>query len=178
MTKLSILICTIPQRKAMFDALCEKICSQANEEVELLFDDHAGLVGQKRQRLLESAKGDYVCYIDDDDDVSDKYVESILNAISSNPDCVGIKGIMTTNGKLEQQWEISKDIKHWNEKDGMFYRHTNHLAPVRREIALQVGFTPKNHGEDYDYSMGLKGKLRSEVKIEHGIYHYKYIPKK
>lgn len=168
----------MPSREAMFKALCGKIVSQSDERVQLLYDLSNDVIGVKRQRLLDNSKGEYIVFVDDDDDISDNYVKAILDAVKSKPDCIGIKGIMTTDGLLEKEWEISKDYQHWNEKNGVYYRHTNHISPVKREIALSVGFPAKNHGEDYDYSMGLKGKLKTEVCIEGKIYHYKYVSRK
>lgn len=174
---LSILICTIPSRKPQFDALIKVLESQWVEGVEILYNGNGGSVGSKRQTLLEQAKGEYVVWVDDDDNVSDNYISSILEATKTKPDCIGIRGIMTTNGKLQKSWYISMDYFEWHEKEGAYYRHTNHLSPVKREIALKVGFPDKTHGEDYDYSMGLRGKLFTEVKIPFGIYHYQYMRK-
>jgi glycosyltransferase involved in cell wall biosynthesis len=175
---LSVLICTIPTRKALFDDLINSLESQWVEGVEILYNDQGGTVGSKRQTLLNQAKGDYVSFVDDDDSVSENYISSIIEATKTKPDCIGICGIMTTNGMLKKNWYISMDYHSWHEEKGCYYRHTNHLSPVKREIALQVGFPDKSHGEDYDYSMGLRNKLKTEVKIPFGIYHYQYLQRK
>lgn len=174
---LSILIATIPERKVMFDALCTELERQWVDGVEILYNAEAGTIGQKRQVLLQQSKGEYVAFIDDDDSVSDNYIRDIMKATDRGPDCVGISGIMTTNGGNTKQWHISKDYTSWHEANGVYYRSTNHLSPVRRSIALSVGFPNIAHGEDYAYSMGLKGLLTTEVKIPHSIYHYKFITK-
>jgi len=175
---LSILIPSIPRHKELFDKLITELlrqCDGLGKKIEIVTNENNGTVGAKRQDLLKTAKGEYIVFIDADDEISENYIASIMTALKSKPDCVGIKGIMTTNGHLKKEWAISKDYQQWSEVNGVYLRHTNHLAPVKRSIALQVGFPNKTHGEDYDYSMGLRGLLHTEVKIEHGIYHYKYI---
>ena len=91
MTKLSILICSLASREYYRNRLLELLESQINVEnqtsIEVLQDiDHGeASIGSKRQRLIEVAKGDYVCFIDDDDRISPDYIEKILKAIESRP---------------------------------------------------------------------------------------------
>lgn len=174
---LTILICTIPQRKAMFDTLLAELLKQADglgEHVEIIADGNNGSIGAKRQGLLEMAKGEYIVFIDDDDSVAPDYIRSILDALLTKPDCIGFNGKMTTDGRNEQKWIISNRYKRWHEDRNTYYRCTNHITPVRRDIALSVGFKNKSHGEDYDYSMGLVGKCIVETFIDKYLYHYNY----
>ena len=97
--KLSILIATIPQRFVMFEDLQFRlkwqINTKYNNQVEIINDCSMNCTtGEKRNHLLELAKGKFIVFIDDDDEVSDDYVESIIEAIDSNPeiDCIGMKG--------------------------------------------------------------------------------------
>lgn len=178
MVKLSVLILTMPSRKAMFNALTDELTKQIGHlPVEVLYDDHAGNIGARRQNLLQQSQGRYVAFIDDDDTVSENYIRDILKAIRTSPDCVGMRGIMTTNGRDSKDWEISNKHTVWSTVGNKYLRHTNHLSPVKREIALSVGFPALQHGEDYAYSMGLVGKVKTEVMIEHAIYHYRFITK-
>src|ERR1051325_10914597 len=98
--RLSILICTTSARNEIIKPLLESLNKQLVPEVEVLIDTHeTDNVGKKRNRLLRQAAGDYVVAIDSDDHVSPNYVQLILAAIKTNPDCVGINGFITTNGK-------------------------------------------------------------------------------
>jgi hypothetical protein len=54
----------------------------------------------------------------------------------------------------------------------------NHISPVKRSIAISKGFSNKNVGEDYDYSMAILPLLNNEVMIEKEIYHYKFVNNK
>lgn len=188
MVKLSILICTLPERRTMLRELMYFLQSQIadlpeekQEFVEVLYSQEVSITtGAKRNKLLEASKGEFIVYIDDDDWVSDVYVELILEKIEQNKelDCIGIQGIITTDGEDARQWYISKDYKRWYDDEGVYFRTPNHISPVRREIALAVGFPDKSFGEDSDYSMGILPYLEKEVKIHKNLYHYRYNSKK
>jgi hypothetical protein len=68
-TKLSILIATLGERKDRFTALVDKLVSQANDDVEIIayFNNGELPLGDIRQALVDEAVGQYVCFIDDDD---------------------------------------------------------------------------------------------------------------
>lgn len=181
--KLSILICTIKGREDKFQTLLSSIKRQLlidhYNEVELLtkIDNKEISVGAKRQFLLNCAKGDYVVFIDDDDAIADDYIESILKAIEPNPDCIGFKIECNMEGKKEKAI-ASMIYNDWCENiDGFRYARTiYHKTPVKREIALQIGFRDMRFGEDYEYSKRLKrsGLLKTEVFIDKYLYFYNY----
>lgn len=178
---LSILIATIPSRAKSFDRVWYSLCEQTairetnGVSVEVLFDLSMEYnIGTKRNKLLQRSKGEYIVFIDDDDEISPNYVSLILKAIESKPDCVAINGIITTNGKDEKKWFISRNFLSWHIKKGVYYRTPNHISPVRRELALKAGFPEIAHGEDYQYSMRLLPMLKTETYIKQPIYHYKY----
>jgi glycosyltransferase involved in cell wall biosynthesis len=173
--KLSILILTIPERAHLLEGLLDRLRPQiTGKPVEILLHRSATKsIGEKRNALLDMAKGKWVVYIDDDDLVSRDYVDKILSALRTNPDCVGISGIIVTRGR-ERQWHISLNHPGWFETDKVYYRSPNHISPVRRSLALQARFPETNHGEDAEYSRRLIGLLKTEVKVEGNIYTYRY----
>lgn len=186
--RLSILICTVLERQELFRSLYSELQRQMSNgsfflsgDVEILVntDNKEISIGAKRQALLQEAKGDFICFVDDDDIVSSDYISSIYNAIVNNPkiDCIGIRGTMTTNKANLQNWSV-RNIYDWADNvDGYRYvRFTHHWCPVRRMHALKAGFPDKRFGEDYDYSMRLKKLdiLNSEFFIDKDIYHYNY----
>jgi glycosyltransferase involved in cell wall biosynthesis len=177
---LSILIATMPKRKKSFQALISNLINQEGiEHVEILHDDSMRYnIGVKRNKLLQRAKGEMVVFADDDDHVAHNYIPLILEACKENCDCIGISGIITTNGKNEKQWHISKEFNSWYTKDNIYYRTPNHISPVRRELALKAGFPEIKFGEDYEYSMRLLPLLKTETVISGNIYWYKYTSKK
>lgn len=183
---LSILIPTLRSRADKYNAINEKLLNQLHQlkkyagAIYTITDDGEQAIGHKRNELLKMAKGKFIVFVDDDDDISDDYVELIVKAIEENPDidCIGIQGTITFDGKNERQWYISKDYGRWYEENNVYYRTPNHISPVKRELALQIMFPEINFGEDSDYSHRLLPLLKSEVKIEKNIYLYKYLQNK
>lgn len=179
---LSILVCSTDKRKNFLERFIKSITPQLNYRVELLVetDDGSIEIGRKRNILLDKSKGKYVCFIDDDDLPSDDYVEKILTAIESEPDCCSLEGIYTVNGNDPTLFRHSLDYKQWSTgtEDGkmVYYRTPNHLNAVKREIAIKVKFNDKlSNGEDKDYSKRLLPHLKTESKIDGVIYHYLFL---
>ena len=101
--KLSILICTVPSRvDSYFPKLLKKLESQLNKNVEVLWlgDDKKRSVGEKRNNLLSIANGEYVTFVDDDDDISDDYVKTILHYIVNGKgvDVINFNVMCSVNG--------------------------------------------------------------------------------
>lgn len=175
--RLSILICHLNERAVKLAELMAVLEPQLTPDVQLLVESDSGEmdIGAKRNKLLFNARGTYVAYIDDDDQVTPDYIASIMKAIETGPDCVGIEGILRFGNDPDRKFIHSVSVNEWREgEDGIFYRSPNHLNPVRKDIAMQVKFVESmNHGEDHDYSRRIQPLLSSEVYIGHPIYIYR-----
>jgi hypothetical protein len=182
---LSILIPTMHNRFGMLGRLLgnleyQIIQSEAMDIVEVLVNADGGQksIGLKRNELLKQSKGRMVCFVDDDDLVSGYYVSEILKAAKSDPDAIGINGTIDYNGGVKK-WFISKDLDYCTRIDAKgneyFDRYTNHLAPVKRRIAIQIGFPEINFAEDYDYAKRLHDAdlIKTEIIIDKPMYHYR-----
>lgn len=179
--KLSILILTLNSRKYYLDRILNILNNQKTEEVEILINSDNGekSIGQKRNELLDKSIGKYISFIDDDDIVENCYVQEILNAIKSNPDCVGIHLLHKEDGILKGLTYHSLKYKNWFDEENKensnlrnYYRNPNHLNPIKREYSLKVKFPNINNGEDRYYSMNILKYLETEVYIEKPIYQY------
>lgn len=177
--RFSILLCTVQNRATLFAKLHAEILRQSEgKPVEVLVacDNKEISIGKKRQNLLTQATGDYCAFIDDDDFISPDYVDSILAALESNPDCVGFKITCTTNGANSQKAIASIRYSQWMEGvDGFAHaRSTYHKTPHLRSIGLKVGFPDLRYGEDRPYSAGLMRHVKTESFIDKVLYHYRF----
>lgn len=186
--KLSILIATTTDRRAMFESLLMEFNKQNElykDEVEILFeeDNKELTIGAKRNILLKRATGEWIVFFDSDDYPFDYYIETIYNVIDDHTldiDCIGVNIIMTTNNTNLQRCCHSLRYPQWKgdgrtKIDGWDYvRNITHFNPVRRELALRTGFKNIRFGEDRDYSDRLFPLLKKEYYIPYPLFHYRY----
>lgn len=170
-----------PLLAGLLAALQAQVAQGYAEKVELLVDSTEDLtVGGKRNKLLRQSQGLFVVFVDDDDEVTEDYVSTLVGTMEQHPlaDCIGLEGWITFDGDRRQAWKISRTFDTWHEKEGVYYRTPNHISPVRRELALLVGFPDLSFGEDAEYSRRLLPLLKTEAYIPRPLYHYKFISNK
>ena len=155
----------------------------------ILSDNRELTIGAKRNQLMDQAKGKYVAFIDDDDEIGNDYLASVLNAIETQePDVIGLIGVMRwqrskilrTNHKFTHSIEHTRWWERGNGRNTEYFRPPNHLNPIKREIAKQFPFQEISFGEDKEWSerIAKSGLLKKEVKIPAVIYYYNFNPYK
>lgn len=191
---LSVLIATVPERAKGFGALWIELCRQAEpfgDSVELLSDERpranqsGGVsIGAKRNDLLKAATGTHVVFFDDDDWPMPSYISAIMAALKTDPDCVGQLIKHTSDGRRAPDCVHSLRFKAWSNGPvrtpgfGMVYqRNVTHRNPVRRTIALQVGFPDLRWGEDQPYSDGVTALCKTEVMVTRPAFTYRFSSK-
>ena len=182
--KLSILILSTPDRAAYLSNIVAILSKQDRKDVEIMIntDDGTKTIGAKRNESLLKANGEYVCFVDSDDEVSDNYIQLIMTALKSNPTHCSLKGVYTVDDGGACAFEHSNDYIRYrtvvDEKgEPVFYeRYPNHLNVIRKDLALKAIFPEINHGEDTDWATQLKviGDLTNEAYIKEVLYHYKF----
>jgi len=178
--RLSILMPAMADRNWV--SLADKLHTQAAacKGVEFLLDVDSGKVtsGIKRQRLAESARGDYIAFVDDDDDVSDDYAASLLSRLTYKPDVVTFDLEQTTNGvpKNTQSFGLSH-TEGTRTSDGMQLMQANHLCAWRRDLALSVAWDPRlGYADDQIWYRPLLGSIETakESHIPRVLYRYDF----
>ena len=188
---LSILICTLPERRSMLDGMLNRIASlvallpeEDRNEVEVVSDDSPRTVptGIKRNNLIDKSTGSYFIFLDDDDWISEFYVCDILNACKTGVDCVTFKGWMTTNGIARVEWciRLGERYEARTDHDGItrYYRFPNHLCAFRKDLVKDVRFPSLWQGEDYQWACNIQHRLKTEVHIDKPLYHYIFLTHK
>lgn len=183
--KLSILICTVPSRVSTFlPKMIKELDGQVvaangkqkNKVVEYLYlgDNKARSVGEKRNDLLRLAKGDYVTFVDDDDDVTDDYVAQLLNGIRSGADVINFKVNCSVNGSPYKRVDYDATFKRDTDHADHYKRIPNHLMCTKRVLALQAGFPEISMSEDAQYAKRLKPLLKNQAFIDKVLYLYNF----
>lgn len=174
---LSILVCTIPSRTRFLVRLLYNLEKQSkNKSVEILYlgDNKEMTVGEKRNKLLGMASGKYVVFIDDDDRISDDYVDSILNKINENSDVITFNVEISENGSEYKKVLYDINFNCDRNLQNSYERLPNHLMVVKKDLAIKAKFPEKSFGEDGEYAKRLKPLLKSQSKINKTLYYYDF----
>ena len=184
---LSILTPAVPSRLEQVGQLIKKLEYQIWRQGEgrkihypvehlVLLDNKQRTVGEKRDALLVAAKGKYVAFVDDDDDVSDDYVESIFSAaVMNNPDVITFEQMATVNGTAGF---VEFRLGHPNDSfdpSRITRRNAWHVCAWRRTLAILSHFPASNYGEDWAFAAPLCAmpNLR-EVHIDKVLHFYRH----
>ena len=183
MIKLSILVCTLPNlyRDYHFSVgILDKLTNQSHKKpVQVLYlgDNKSMSVGEKRNKLLEIADGERICFVDDDDEVSDDYVDTLLEYCELDKDVVTI-GVKYTQGGINAKkydYTFKKIINTRINTIPVAGRVPDHLCLWRRSTAMRIPFPKANLGEDHRWA---DAQMRAGYDIEHRfekiIYFYRF----
>lgn len=186
---LSILIPSIPSRKASLRALKRKLkkqieyCDQTHPtlgKIELIVNTSKPYlqggpsIGRKRQQLLEKAKGVYLCYLDDDDDISPNYCETLLRLCNEGADVCTFRSFVRVNDFWSLvDMSLDNDNEQLHPHD-ITLRTPWHICPVKTEIAKQFEFSELNYGEDYDWFERVLSLCATEMHTNEILHNYNH----
>lgn len=175
--------------KRLLDVLLPQAEKAGNAEVVALHNFGERHVGEYRQALLESAGGEYVSYVDDDDMVEPDFVPVIMEAMAGRPDYIAFQHAYYVDGN---RWPLpvitGLELGGWydvlpsldrlgveprgQQAPGM-YRDVTHINPVKASIARQAVFgTWPGKPDDRRYVETIRRLARTQVSIPRVLYHY------
>jgi len=174
MPKLSILIASIRSRSDKMIRLFDRLQEQEQpygDDVEILVftDNKKRSIGYKRQALLDIAKGDYVTWIDDDDEPSQDYIERVMKVIYSrfNPDVITINQHVYIDGKGPYQLTF-KAGNSVNDEIGEIpaIRPPWHTCIWKRDRVKDCTFPDLMYGEDWAWAEKANKTIRHASHID------------
>lgn len=175
--KLSILTPTIPGREKQLAALQKKIADQIGDspvEHIVFHDNKKRSIGAKRQVLVDVALGEYMAFVDDDDDIFDNYVQEILAATESGADVITFHEHAIYNG-LES--EVHFGI---NNQDGPFVpggitiRAPWHICAWKRSKVAGCLFGEQKYIEDIIWCRQARQRIKTEHHIPKMLHIYRH----
>jgi glycosyltransferase involved in cell wall biosynthesis len=197
----SILVCGIPERfhtvQPLLYSLMETQAVARMPDVELLYllDSRRRSVGAKRNDLMAAARGEYVSFIDDDDEVAPDYVQRIYRTLvaarKQTPPvdvvCFRQRATLTPAGVIH---DCTYSLAHWRSRPPEARRQLAmtpipntlawsgppaHTMVWRREVVGGIRFPEQNFGEDVGWVDAACARAASEVVLDgEPLYHYAF----
>lgn len=203
----SVLVAGIPERfhsvQPLLYSLLETQAIGRMPDVELLYllDNRRRPVGSKRNALLDAARGDYVVFIDDDDDVAPDYVRRIYSAIAAERKakapadviCFDQRATLMPHNVIH---ECSYSLDHYRNRKPELRRMLQpaydaagalianallwtgppaHTMAWRRELIGSTRFQEVTFGEDTAWVDNLCERAESEIQLSgEPLYFYKF----
>lgn len=178
----SILIPTLPIRIPYLNRLLNTIMPQVKGlPVEVLWfgDGKRRTLGDKRNNMIELARGEYMSFIDDDDRVASDYVALILEAIEKNPgvDVIVFNAEYTINGSepaFAQHGIEFEGPPGGIHPDGVWRGKPAHTNVWKTSIARLVPFQDVTGREDFLWVGEVAKNVKTQVRIDKVLYYYDY----
>jgi glycosyltransferase involved in cell wall biosynthesis len=159
--------------KFLAAAISEQIGSAPVEHL-VLFDNRARSIGAKRQALVDIARGQYLAFVDDDDDVSPDYVDRLLKAAQTGADVITFRQQAIYNGlESEVHFGINNQDGPFN-PGGITLRAPWHVCAWRRERVKDCLFAESNYGEDLAWCMQARRRARTARHIDAVLHTYRH----
>jgi len=183
---LTICIPSLPIRLDRFVKLYEKIEKQSldyKDKVEIIsiLDNKCMSVGKKRKSLFSLSSGLYTCQIDDDDDVTDDFVSTLISIIEgiemsdNNPEVISYNQKCDLDGKeLLVVSSIQYPTTDSYVSNNVMYRYPWHWCCWRNDIAKSGNFLNCNWGEDSIFSQSVKYNVTNEIKLDKVLCYYNF----
>lgn len=190
MILLSILIPTIPERSDKFTVLYNELMRQKTAfdtfhssigELEIVvnagvkFLDGGLSIGKKREALVQEAKGEYLCFLDDDESISPNYVETLMRLCHKGADICTFKAIV----KMETFWSILDMRLVYTLNDQMSPDYTVrrppwHVCPMKSKYAKLFQFKDINAAEDFEWMEKVLQRCTTESHTDKVIFQYNH----
>jgi hypothetical protein len=177
---ISFLIPTIAGREKSFEHLVttihekmKRIAPQIRYTIDVAFDNREMSIGMKRENLLQAAKGKYVAFVDDDDDITDAYVEDLVQTIEGSFHVMRLRGQI---GPYTFTHSIEISLTGPMARGEVFLRPPNHLNPMLADAAKFIHFNDATRGEDLDWTIRMARTefLTHEYNTDDSRIHYIY----
>jgi glycosyltransferase involved in cell wall biosynthesis len=174
---LSILTPTIPERSNQVTALQEKLAAQdTGNQVEhlTLCDNKRRSIGAKRQALADIARGEYIAFVDDDDDISDDYVSSLLTAIKTGADVITFRQRAIYNGReAEMVFGLNNPDEDFTEGK-VTLRAPWHVCAWKRDKVERCLFLDSSYGEDLAWCLQARRRVKTACHIDRVLHTYRH----
>jgi glycosyltransferase involved in cell wall biosynthesis len=194
--KLSILIPTLFTRRLQFNRITEKLMKQINEnnyekEIEIIahYDNKTVGLSEKRTNMLLTSCGEYIAFLDDDDDISDNYIKLIMKTIkeNNNIDVITFKQHCNIDGKkfnLVSSIKYDLNMNNYDKKSNTYFRYPWIWCVWKsnkvKDLIFEDPTARKNYGEDGNWLKKIKetDEITKEICLDEVLHYYLFSSEK
>jgi len=176
---LTILVPTVPSRiNYFYPRIMKQLMDQTKNyndvEVISFFDNKKRTIGKKRDEMLKLAQGKYVTFVDDDDRVSEDYVDEIMNAITNNDvDCIVYNVICCVNNGTNKLCKYGIEFEYGDINGGLEWRgKPAHTMVWKASIAKKHYYSNRQNGEDVDWVKRAYLDIKTQHRVDKVLYYY------
>lgn len=151
---------------------------EENTKIEVVYRKDNGHISLASNSGLELATGEFICFLDHDDELSPQALYRVAEAINKNPD---VLFLYSDEDKInERGWRSEPHFKSsWNAELLRSYNYINHLAVYQRDQlnalgGLRVGY---EGAQDYDLILRFTDNVEEDqiIHIPEILYHWRKI---
>lgn len=144
--------------------------------IKVVFREKNGHISEATNSALEIASGDYVGFMDNDDELAPKALYEIVKALNEDQTIDFFytdEDKITENGKRFNAFYKSN----WNPELLLNHNYITHFVVVRKDLLNEIGGlnTEFNGSQDYDFVLRATEKANNIVHIPGIMYHWRAI---
>jgi hypothetical protein len=181
MTRLSILIASIPERFDKAKALYNHIFNMIGDkdiEVIMCTDNKKRTIGEKREALKNISRGKYFMFVDDDDSLYE--LDDIYEATAQDVDVITFdsKARNNSGSSFIVNMALNNPTEHNNDGEGNYTDLKRPPFPccAWHEKFRWISYPAMNYGEDWEWVKQALPLAATEVHIDKVLHGYNFDP--
>ncbi len=174
---LSVLIPALTSRKERSATLLENLARQADPRLEVIvfMDDYEHPLGVKRNSMMDRAAGKYLMHLDDDEQISPHFLQSLLPEMLYEADAIGYNASVIFNGlrpfTVRTVWGAAvEQPRHEPGGYSDIVRPFWHWCLWRTTLARQCRFPGHSENEDWQWLCQIYPLVRTHRKLEESLF--------
>lgn len=150
--------------------------AQQDSRIKVTYRKENGHIAKATNSAIELATGDYIGFMDNDDELSPLALFEYVKLINEHPEAQFIycdEDMIDTNGNRFNPFFKSN----WNEKLLLGHNYITHFVVVRRDLLEKTGRlrTEMNGSQDYDFVLRATELTKDIYHIPKMLYHWRTI---